>query len=146
MKSLTLLRACVGLIALCGAAVTMAQSQTSCVTAGRINDAGQWAPQLEGLRFLDAEGKVLRGTPEDILKKLKQISVSKPLPLSACQASVSPLPELKEAPGAKREKSQHLTASTKLVEVSAVHRPGLRSGGSLVELQVLAPATRIAMR
>jgi hypothetical protein len=136
------------LIGLLTPSITPAQAQntTMCVSAGRVNEAGQWAPQLAGVQMLDAQGKVLRGAPDAVLPQLKQISVSKPLPLSACHASATPLPELKEAAASRREKSQHLMASAQPIEVGAVYRPSLRSGGSLIEIQVLAPQARIAMR
>lgn len=139
------LLAFIGLLAL-NLSPAQAQNTNTCVLAGRVNEAGNWAPQLAGVQLLDAQGKLLRGAAETVLPRLKQIAVSKPLPLSACHASATPLPELKEATASKREKSQHLMASAQPIEVGAVYRPSLRSGGSLIELQVFAPQARIAIR
>jgi hypothetical protein len=114
-----------------------------CVLAGRVNEAGQWAPKFKHVEILDAQGKTLDAKQLD---QVKSVRVNKPAPLSLCHGTNTPLTKDNSPQAGSKTPSQHLSGAKQPVQVQAVYQPSLRSGGSLVELKVAPSANRIVMQ
>jgi hypothetical protein len=119
---------------------TQASGQ-SCITAGRLNAQGMWAPQFQTVRLLDEMARPLAARGKAELSRVRAVEVTQPALLSACQGN-GDLSRAEEAPAAKAPvpaaKSGRLT-------VEGVSFPKLQTGGELVELQVQVPADRVIM-
>ena len=135
------------ILALCAAAALAAPvlAQTAdaqCILAGRISDTGRWAPMMEGVELLGADGQPVVSTSRQALLAIRQARLSAPALLSRCDREAT-LAQGPEAPGPRSEVPA-LTAG--VVAVESVHFPKLRrGGGELVELRVTVPAERVTM-
>jgi hypothetical protein len=115
-----------------------------CITAGRIDEQGRWAPRMGGVELIDAQGRAVSG-PRASLEAIKAVRILADAPFSMCQGNAGPLARTDTSPGA-REPSQHVRAGVAPLNVQAVFTPSLRAGARLVELQVAAPTERIVLQ
>ncbi|WP_152682630.1 hypothetical protein [Caenimonas sp. SL110] len=128
-------------LALTGAS-SFAQSDSSCLVAGRLSDTGKWAPRMAGVQLLSQDGKAITGSDKQSLANVKQVRVTAPALLAKCDGDAQ-LAQGPDAPGAKGPVPA-LSAGTTLA-VESVSYPKMRRGGELVELKVNAPAERVTM-
>lgn len=126
---------------------TQASGQ-SCITAGRLNAQGMWAPQFQTVRLLDEMGRPLAARGKAELSRVRAVEVTQPALLSACQGN-GDLSRAEEAPAAKAPvpaaKAPVPAAKPGRLTVEGVSFPKLQTGGELVELQVQVPADRVIM-
>lgn len=129
-------------LALTAATSAFAQSDSTCIVAGRLSDTGKWAPRMAGVQLLAQDGKAITSSEKASLANVKQVKLSSPALLSKCdgdaQLAIGP-----ESPGAKGPVP---TLSAGTVPVEAVSYPKMRRGGELVELRITAPAERVSMK
>ena len=120
-----------------------AQGEGQCIVAGRINDAGQWAPRFVAVQLRGADGKVLVRADRATLANVRSAELAQPALLSRCDGNG----ELMRVPDSEAAGSKTAVPalSRGRVEVEAVSFPKLRTGGTLVELKVRAPAERVVM-
>ncbi len=118
-----------------------AQSDAQCILAGRLSDTGRWAPMMEGVELLGADGRPVQSTSRQALLSVRQARLAAPALLSRCDREAT-LAEGPENPGPKGAVPA-LTAG--VVTVESVHFPKLRRGGELVELRVSVPADRVTL-
>jgi len=104
-----------------------------CLLAGRIDDAGRWAPRAPGVALLDAQGREL--APSDAPTSARRVRLDQPAALSRCDRDRP----LARGDGGTTAPGPVPAASPGVLEVVAVHRPPLRVGGTLVELEVKVP-------
>lgn len=109
-----------------------AQSQASCITAGRLDTAGRWAPQFKTVRLLDEAGKPLMATSKTELLRVRAAELSEPALLSACEGDK---PLLRGDDAASPKASVPAVKPGKVM-VLGVGFPQLQIGGELVELKV----------
>ena len=109
-----------------------AQTQASCITAGRLDSAGRWAPQFNTVRLLDEAGKPLMATSKPELQLVRSAELSEPALLSACEGD-KPLQRGDDAPSSKASVP---AVKPGKVMVVGVGFPQLQIGGELVELKV----------
>ena len=133
------------LLAACAALVLFpaaAQGDAQCIVAGRINDAGQWAPRFESVQLLGAAGQVIARADRAALRQVRQVELAQPALLARCDGD-TPMAMADDDPAGRKSPVPALTAG--LVEVESVAFPKLRTGGTLVELKVRAAAERVTM-
>lgn len=132
--------AAAALATLCFAA--QAQSDANCILAGRLAEDGHWAPRFEGVELLGPDGKALRAGGQQALAGVRQVRLAQPALLSRCDGNGA----LHNADGEPAGAKQQVPAlSAGVVDVEGVAFPKLRTGGTLVELRVRAPAERVVM-
>lgn len=128
-------------LALTGA-TSFAQSESSCLVAGRLSDTGKWAPRMSGVQLLSQDGRAITGSDRQSLARVKQVRVTAPALLATCdgdaQLALGP-----DAQGAKAPVPALNPGTTLAVE--SVSYPKMRRGGELVELKVTAPAERVTL-
>ncbi len=132
------------LIGLCGAAAAFASNaspEPACITAGRLDGDGRWAPQFRAVRLLDEAGRAIAAPGKTALARVRSVELTEPALLSRCDGN-QPLARGDESPAAKAPVP---AATPGRLTVSAVGFPKLQTGGSLVELQVSVPADRVVM-
>lgn len=123
-------------------ATAFAQSDAQCILAGRISETGRWAPMMEGLEVLGADGQPVLATSRQALLSIKQARLSAPALLSRCDREAT----LAQGPDVPGPKAQVPALTAGVVAVESVHFPKLRrGGGELVELRVSVPAERVTM-
>lgn len=117
------------------------QADSTCIVAGRLNDAGQWAPRMAGVQLLTQDGKAISSADKTALASVKQAKLSSPALLSKCDLDAQLALGSDEA-GAKKPVP---AVGPGVVNVEAVSYPKLRRGGQLVELKITVPAERVSM-
>ena len=127
-------------LVLLSATTTQAFGQ-SCITAGRLNGQGQWAPQFQTVRLLDESGRPLAARSKADLSRVRAVEITQPALLSTCDGNRD-LSRGEETPAAKASVP---AAKPGRLSVEGVGFPKLQTGGELVELQVQVPADRIVM-
>lgn len=110
------------------------QTHASCITAGRLDTAGRWAPQFKTVRLLDEAGKPLMATSKPELLRVRSAELSEPALLSACEGD-KPLLRGDDASSPKASVPAVKPAKVMVVGVG-VGFPQLQLGGELVELKV----------
>ena len=123
------------------AAPAFAQSSAQCIVAGRLSE-GAWAPRMEGVQLLGAQGQVLAGSTREAIAGAKQVRLAQPALLSRCNGDQALLNADAEPAGRKTEVP---ALSAGVVVVEGVAFPKLRTGGELVELRVRVPGERVVM-
>jgi len=113
----------------------------ACLTAGRLDADGRWAPQFRTVRLLDEAGRAIAAPGKSALARVRSVELTEPALLSRCDGD-QPLARGDEAPAAKAPAP---AASPGRLAVSAVRFPKLQTGGELVELEVSVPADRVVM-
>ena len=121
------------------AAPALAQSDAQCIVAGRLSDA-QWAPRLDGVQLLGANGQAVSGASRQALAGVKQARLARPALLSRCDGD-APLFNADNEPAGRKGPVPAVSAG--VVDVEAVAFPKLRTGGELVELRVRVAAQRV---
>jgi hypothetical protein len=111
-----------------------------CILAGRLGDAG-WAPRLQGVQLLGADGKAITSANKQALAAVKQVRLSAPALLSSCDGNG----ELALGPDALGPKSKAPAIGAGVAVVESVSFPKLRRGGELVELKLTVPADRVTL-
>lgn len=129
------------LLPLASAAQTPPAADARCITAGRLDGGGRWAPQFAGVRLLDEGGRVLSQPARDALSRVREAELTEPALLSRCDGN-APLAKGDDAPAPKASVP---AASRGRLKVTAVAFPKLQTGGELVELQVQVPLDRVVM-
>ena len=117
-----------------------AQSDSTCIVAGRVSD-GAWAPRMAGVQLLDASGKAVSSAQKSALSSVKQVRLSSPALLSRCDGDA----QLALGGDEVLKKQAVPAAGAGTFAVEAVNYPKLRRGGELVELKVSVPAERVTM-
>ena len=120
---------------------TVASASAQCILAGRLDADQRWAPQARGVELLDGAGKRVSGASKELLATVKAVRLSQPALLSNCSGNQA-LPE-GDASSGKKSPAPAVSAGNAPIPVQAVAYPPLRVGGSLVELEVQAPAARV---
>lgn len=135
-------RALVSAACLLGSFSAFAQgtADSTCIVAGRVV-AGAWAPQMEGVELLGADGQVITSAARQALASVRQARLTSPALLSRCDGDAT-LALGGEQPGAKQPAP---AVGAGLVTVQAVNFPKLRRSGELVELRITVPAERVTM-
>jgi hypothetical protein len=123
------------------AAPAFAQSDAQCIVAGRVSD-GAWAPRMAGVQLVGANGQAITGAGAQALAGVRQARLSQPALLSRCDGDNALFNGDAEPAG---RKGQVPALPAGVVEVEGVSFPKLRTGGTLVELRVRAPAQRVVM-
>ncbi|MEP6792241.1 MAG: hypothetical protein ABI907_12780 [Ramlibacter sp.] len=133
---------CILLVGLLAVAATpaFAQSEASCILAGRLGDAG-WAPRMAGVQLLGADGKAITSADKQALAAVRQVRLSAPALLSRCDGNG----ELALGPDVVGPKGKVPAIGAGVVAVEAVNFPKLRRGGELVELKLTVPAERVTL-
>jgi hypothetical protein len=117
-------------------------SDVACITAGRLDSNGQWAPKFDSVRLLDGLGRAISSSKKDELKNLQVLEIAEPALLSACLGDKPMTP----ADGSQAQtKSPVPAAKPGRVAVLGVGYPQLRVGGALVEVKVQVTADQIVM-
>ena len=117
---------------------TTSSAQAQCIVAGRLDASQQWAPQASGVELLDASGKRITASGKDALAAIRQVRISSPALLSACNGNQA----LAQggAAAARKPSVPAISAGAAPLAVETVSFPPLRVGGDLVELRLtLAP-------
>ena len=114
----------------------------ACITAGRLNGNGQWAPKFDSVRLLDSAGQSISSSNKDDLKNLQVLDITEPALLSACEGD-KPLTTEDSSPA--RTKSPVPAVKPGRFSVVGLGYPQLRVGGALVEVKVQVSADQIVM-
>ena len=117
-------------------------SEIACITEGRLDANGQWAPKFSSLRLLDGLGQVISSSKKDALKNLQALEITEHALLSACEGN-QPLTPADSYQA--QTKSPVPAAKPGRVPVVGVGYPQLRVGGTLVEVKVQVSADQIVM-
>ncbi|NJM42998.1 MAG: hypothetical protein HC858_01535 [Brachymonas sp.] len=121
--------------------VANASPAAQCILAGRLDADQRWAPQVRGVELLDAAGKRVSGSSKESLTLVKAVRLSQPALLSGCNGN-QPLAS-GEGSTAKKSPAPAVSAKTEPIPVIAVAYPPIRVGGSLVELELQVPSSRL---
>lgn len=117
-------------------------SDVACITAGRLDSHGQWAPKFDSVRLLDGLGRAISSSNRDELKNLQALEITEPALLSACLGNKPMTP----AVGSQAQtKSPVPAAKPGRVIVVGLGYPQLRVGGTLVEVKVQVSEDQIVM-
>lgn len=128
-----------------GVSANARADDAQCVVAGRLDDAGRWAPRFTNMRLLDDRGNPITAASRTALAGIRQTILSDRALLSNCGVGQL-LPRLDDraamTPG---DPVPALSAGPAPLKVADVRYTPLRSGGALVELRVNPPTDRIVM-
>lgn len=127
------------LMALCAGAAQA--SEGSCISAGRLNAEGQWAPQFQSVRLIDEAGRPMAARSKAELARVRAVELTEPALLSVCDGSRG----LARGDDSGGVKAAVPAARPGRLNVQGVGFAKLQSGGELVELTVQVPADRIVM-
>lgn len=117
-------------------------SEIACITAGRLDGNGQWAPKFDSVRLLDGLGRAIASSKKDDLKNLQVLDITEPALLSACEGDQPLTP----ADGSQaRTKTPVPAVKPGRVPVVGLGYPQLSVGGALVEVKVQVSADQIVM-
>jgi hypothetical protein len=78
------------LIGLCGAAAAFASNaspEPACITAGRLDGDGRWAPQFRAVRLLDEAGRAIAAPGQTALARVRSVELTEPALLSRCDGN-----------------------------------------------------------
>ena len=128
-------------VLLAGTALTLATacaSESSCITAGRINDAGNWSPQFQSVRLLDDSDRRLSIKLKSELTLVRGVELTEPALLSGCVGDR----EIARGNDAIPEKAPVPAGRLNVISVGF---PKLQIGGELVELKVQVNNDQIVM-
>lgn len=117
-------------------------SEPSCITAGRVDANGRWAPKFDQVVLLDGSGRAISGASKADMSNVRAVDIKEPALLSACVGD-RPLPVADGS--AASPKSPVPAAKPGRLPVVGVGYPTLRTGGVLVEVKVSVSADQIVM-
>lgn len=126
---------------LCAATAGAHASDASCISAGRLNAEGRWAPQFPAVRLLDEAGRALATRTKADLSQVRAVEITAPALLSACEGGRA-LTRGDDAAGAKAPVP---AVQPGRLTVETVGFPKLQTGGEMVELKVQVPPDRRVM-
>ncbi len=127
------------------AQTSVAKESNSCILGGRINSDDFLAHRANGIDLLDAQGKALTKIGKGSVDDIKQVRISKPALLSICNGT-NPIQSIDPQAGQTKPISPIVTAGNSLIAVEKVALLGLKSGGSLVELQLALAPDRVGTK
>jgi hypothetical protein len=133
-------RAAVPLFLLAGTVSAFAQTDSSCIVAGRLSE-GAWAPRMAGVQLLDGGGKAVASAQKSALSSVKQVRLTSAALLSRCDGDA----QLAAGPNEPGAKQPAPAIGPGVARVEAVNFPKLARGGELVELKLAVPAERVTM-
>lgn len=142
MRSLQVRRAQRVLASLvCAVALPALATEAPCITAGRLDSQGRWAPQFTTVRLLDEAGRSLIARSKADLSRVRGVELTEPALLSACDHGRS-IARGEATPGTQAPVP---AAKPGRLAVQAVGFSPLQVGGELVELQVRVSAEAVTM-
>ena len=120
-------------------------SDLACLTAGRLDASGQWAPKFDGIVLLDSAGKAISSSKKADLQAVKALQITEPALLSVCEGD-RPLASGEGTP--VKSKTPVPAAKPGRLAVVGIGYPQLRVGGALVEVkvQISADQTILVLR
>ncbi len=116
-------------------------ADASCITAGRLDADGRWAPQFQTVRLLDDAGRALPTRTRADLARVRGVEITQPALLSTCEGERA----LTRGGDTTTAKAPVPAAKPGRLAVDGVGFPKLQSGGELVELKVQVPPDRVVM-
>lgn len=116
-------------------------ADATCITAGRLNTEGRWAPQFQTVRLLDEAGRALPTRNRADLSRVRGVEVTQPALLSTCEGERA----LTRGEDTATAKAPVPAATPGRLAVDGVGFAKLQSGGELVELKVQVPPDRMVM-
>jgi hypothetical protein len=116
-------------------------ADASCITAGRLDADGRWAPQFQTVRLLDEAGRALPTRTRADLSRVRGVEITQPALLSTCEGERA----LTRGEDTATAKAPVPAAKPGRLAVDGVGFPKLQSGGELVELKVQVPPDRVVM-
>ena len=116
-------------------------SETSCITAGRLNADGNWSPQFQSVRLLDDTGRNLSVKLKSELMSVRSVELLEPALLSGCDGDRV----LTRGNDVITDKAPVPAAKSGRYKVIGLGFPKLQIGGELVELKVQLNAEQIVM-
>ncbi len=116
-------------------------ADASCITAGRLDADGRWAPQFQTVRLLDEAGRALPTRTRADLSRVRGVEITQPALLSTCEGERA----LTRGDDTTTAKAPVPAAKPGRLAVDGVGFPKLQSGGELVELKVQVPPDRVVM-
>ena len=131
-------------VLLAGTALTLATacaSESSCITAGRFNDAGNWSPQFQSVRLLDDTGQNLSVKLKSELMSVRSVELLEPALLSGCEGDRV----LTRGNDVITDKAPVPAAKSGRYTVIGIGFPKLQIGGDLVELKLQVNVDQIVM-
>jgi hypothetical protein len=130
-----------GLAVLALAAAAGAQaSDATCISAGRLDAEGRWAPQFREVRLLDEAGRALATRSKADLARVRGVELTQPALLSACTGDGG-LPREDKA----TTKAPVPAARPGRLVAEGVGYARLQTGGELVEIKVQVPSDQVVM-
>lgn len=128
------------LLALTAAAGAHA-NEASCISAGRLDASGRWAPQFQEVRLLDEAGRALSARSKTDLARVRGVELTQPALLSACAGDRG----LARGDDKAQTKSPVPAAKPGRLVVDSVGYAKLQTGGELVELKVQVAPDQVVM-
>ncbi len=122
------------------AAAGVQASDATCISAGRLDTEGRWAPQFREVRLLDETGRALATRSKADLARVRGVELTQPALLSACTGEGG-LPREDKAAA----KAPVPAAKPGRLAVDGVGYARLQTGGELVELKVRVAADQVVM-
>ena len=126
---------------LCTVVVGVHASDASCITAGRMNANGHWAPQFQAVRLLDGAGNLLPVKNKSDLTRARFVELTEPALLSVCEGDR----QLQPGDPTATAKAPAPAAKPGKFNVMGFGFPKLQTGGELVELKVQVPPEQVVM-
>ncbi len=124
----------------CAAAGVAHASDASCISAGRLDGEGRWAPQFQEVRLLDEAGRTLATRSKADLARVRGVELTQPALLSACAGERGLTREERAA-----AKAPVPAAKAGRLVVDGVTYAKLQTGGELVELKVQVTPEQVVM-
>jgi hypothetical protein len=116
-------------------------NEANCITAGRLDDAGRWAPQFKSVRLLDEAGRPLKARSKAELVSVRFAELTEPALLSGCDGDQL----LKQGDASPLAKAPVPALKKGRVVIEGVGFPRLQIGGELDELKVQATSDQLVM-
>ena len=116
-------------------------SETSCITAGRLNADGNWSPQFQSVKLLDDTGRSLSVKLKSELTLVRGVELLEPALLSVCEGDRA----LTRGNDVITNKAPVPAVKSGRHSVIGLGFPRLQIGGELVELKVQVNADQIVM-
>ncbi len=115
-------------------------NEATCVSAGRLDAEGRWAPQFPHVRLLDEAGRPLATRGKADLQRVRGVELTEPALLSACAGERG---LVREDKGGTKAPVPAAKPGRRAVE--GIGYAKLQSGGEWVELKVQVPADQVVM-
>lgn len=125
----------------CLVALSAQASDASCVTAGRMDAKGRWAPQFQAVRLLDEAGQFLATKTKADLSRARFVELTEPALLSVCDGDRP----LQRGDPTAAVKAPVPAAKPGKLSVIGLGFPKLQTGGELVEFKLQVLPDQIVM-